>query len=80
MPLASLGPKNEPSAVLDINLGRVPVMVTPQGSVGQTKAINSYLATTLGLNGKVWHSVHSYTQLLAKYYFFECADPHVRVV
>eukprot|EP01052_Picozoa_sp_SAG31_P025726 SAG31_NODE_2274_length_6037_cov_18.022061_5_plen_277_part_00 len=40
-----------PAGVLDINLGRMPIVVTPQGSVGQRKGIDSYLADSFGLNG-----------------------------
>lgn len=48
--MSTLGGKGEPG-LLDINLGRVPLLVTPQGAVGQRAAINAYLADTYGLNG-----------------------------
>jgi len=49
-PMSTLGVKGEPCD-LDINMGRLPMIKTPAGSIGQSKGINSYLATTLGLNG-----------------------------
>lgn len=48
--MSTIGTKGEPGP-LDINLGRVPLVVTPDGPIGQRAAINSYLADTCGLNG-----------------------------
>ena len=43
---------NPEGTVLDANLGRMPVLKTPEGAViGQSSAINYYLATTLGMLG-----------------------------
>eukprot|EP01048_Picozoa_sp_COSAG05_P020917 COSAG05_NODE_3697_length_1898_cov_2.719288_1_plen_333_part_00 len=48
--MSTLGAKGEPG-LLDINLGRMPIVVTSQGSIGQRSAINAYLADSFGLNG-----------------------------
>jgi glutathione S-transferase len=37
---------------LDANLGRMPLLETPEGSIGQSAAINFYVATKCGLMGK----------------------------
>ena len=36
---------------LSANLGRVPLCVSSEGSIGQSAAINFYVASTLGLMG-----------------------------
>lgn len=48
--MASLGAKGEPG-LLDINLGRVPLLVCAEGAIGQKRAIDYYLADCYGLNG-----------------------------
>eukprot|EP01047_Picozoa_sp_COSAG01_P117991 COSAG01_NODE_46654_length_398_cov_0.692308_1_plen_127_part_01 len=49
--MSTLGGKGQPG-LLDINLGRVPLVVTAKGkAIGQRAAINSYLADICGLNG-----------------------------
>jgi glutathione S-transferase len=40
------------ATVIDANLGRMPVLVTPEGvSIGQSAAINNYIASTQGFLG-----------------------------
>ena len=48
--MSTIGVKGEPGP-LDINLGRVPLVITPDGAIGQRAAINAYLADVCGLNG-----------------------------
>lgn len=42
---------NAPAENLEANLGRMPVVATPEGSVGQSIAINYYIASTNNLLG-----------------------------
>ena len=47
---------------LTANLGRMPLLRCKEGSIGQSSAINFYLATELGLMGK---STYEQAQILA---------------
>jgi len=53
---------SEPPAGLEANLGRMPVCSTPVGSIGQSTAINFYVASENGLMGS---SVLEAAQILA---------------
>jgi hypothetical protein len=43
-PMSELGTTNQAGSPLDINMGRLPILVTPAGAVGQSAGINTVRA------------------------------------